>query len=162
MTSWLSLRSVTRRAMRRLVFDLISALTTPAGRCVASSRCTPSDRPRRAMSTSPVTKSGQLGDECRELVDHDHQSGHRRVVGAARGQVVLDVLRARARELVLAAAQLRGEALQRARGQVRVEVGDHADRVRQRAAVLERRAALVVDQDERHLVGPVARPRATR
>ena len=58
MTSWLSPGSVTRSAMRRLVLDLISAETTPAGRCVASTRWTPSERPRRAMSTRPVTKSG--------------------------------------------------------------------------------------------------------
>ena len=58
MTSWESASSVTRRAIRRLVFERISAVITPAGRCVASTRCTPRDLPRRAMSTSPVTKSG--------------------------------------------------------------------------------------------------------
>ena len=58
MTSADSSGLVTRSAIRRLVLALMSALTTPAGRCVASSRCTPSDRPRRAMSMSPVTKSG--------------------------------------------------------------------------------------------------------
>ena len=58
MTSWESFSSVTRRAIRRLVLDLISAETTPAGRWVASTRWTPSERPRRAMSTRPVTKSG--------------------------------------------------------------------------------------------------------
>ena len=57
-TSWESPSSVTRSAMRRFVFDLISAETTPAGRWVARTRCTPRDRPRRAMSTRPVTKSG--------------------------------------------------------------------------------------------------------
>ena len=58
MTSADSSGLVTRSAIRRLVLARMSALTTPAGRCVASSRCTPSERPRRAMSMSPVTKSG--------------------------------------------------------------------------------------------------------
>ena len=50
--------SCTRRAIRRLVLALISALTTPAGRCVASTRCSPSERPTAASRTSPETKSG--------------------------------------------------------------------------------------------------------
>ena len=58
MTSADSSLLVTRSAIRRFVLARMSALTTPAGRCVASSRCTPSERPRRAMSMSPWTKSG--------------------------------------------------------------------------------------------------------
>jgi len=50
--------SVTRSAIRRLVLARMSADTTPAGRWVASIRCTPSERPRCAMPTRPVTKSG--------------------------------------------------------------------------------------------------------
>ena len=57
-TSWESDSSVTRSAMRRFVLDLISADTTPAGRWVARTRCTPRERPRRAMSTRPVTNWG--------------------------------------------------------------------------------------------------------
>ena len=58
MTSADSSELVTRSAIRRLVLARMSALTTPAGRCVARIRCTPSERPRRAMSISPSTKSG--------------------------------------------------------------------------------------------------------
>ena len=57
-TSTDSAGSETRRAMRRLVLALMSALTTPAGRWVARTRWTPSDRPRCAMPTKPWTKSG--------------------------------------------------------------------------------------------------------
>ncbi len=57
-TSWLSRASVTRSEIRRLVLARMSAVTTPAGRWVASSRCRPSERPRWAMPTSPGTNSG--------------------------------------------------------------------------------------------------------
>jgi hypothetical protein len=50
--------SVTRNAIRRVVFARMSALTTPLGRWVASTRCTPSERPRCAIPTRPPTKSG--------------------------------------------------------------------------------------------------------
>ena len=56
---------------------------------------------------------------------------------------------------VLAAGQLGGQRGQRPLDQVRVQVGDHADRVRQPDAVLERAAALVVDEHERHRVRAV-------
>ena len=75
---------------------------------------------------------------------------------AAAGEVVLDVLRVGGGELVLTAAQLGAERGERAGGQVGVEVGDHADGVRQAVAVLEGRAALVVDEHEVDLVGAVA------
>ncbi len=58
MTSVLSLESVTRSAIRRLVLARISGDTTPLGRWVARIRWMPSDRPRWAMLTMPVTKSG--------------------------------------------------------------------------------------------------------
>ena len=58
MTSADSSGLVTRSAIRRLVLARMSALTTPAGRWVARIRWTPSDRPRRAMSIRPLTKSG--------------------------------------------------------------------------------------------------------
>ena len=54
----LSAVSVTRSEMRRLVLARISADTTPLGRWVASIRWMPSDRPRWATLTRPVTKSG--------------------------------------------------------------------------------------------------------
>ena len=58
-TSALSAVSVTRSAIRRFVLARISGDTTPDGRWVASSRWMPSDRPRCAMLTRPVTKSGR-------------------------------------------------------------------------------------------------------
>lgn len=58
MMSFESLRSTTRSAMRRLMFDCISGVTTPEGRWVASTRLTPSERPTRAIRTSPSMKSG--------------------------------------------------------------------------------------------------------
>ncbi len=58
MTSADSAGSVTRNAIRSEVLAWMSAVTTPAGRWVARMRWMPSDRPLRAMSTSPVTKSG--------------------------------------------------------------------------------------------------------
>ena len=47
-----------RRAMRRSVFARILGVTTPCGRCVASNRCMPSERPRWAILTMPSTNSG--------------------------------------------------------------------------------------------------------
>ncbi len=44
--------------MRRPRFALICSLTTPAGRCVASTRCTPSPRPRCATDTSASSTEG--------------------------------------------------------------------------------------------------------
>ena len=58
MTSFDSFASVTRSAIRRLVLARMSLEMTPDGRWVASTRWMPSDRPRWAMVTSPVTKSG--------------------------------------------------------------------------------------------------------
>ena len=104
----------------------------------------------------PGHEVGQLGGQRRELVDHDQQPRHRLVAGHPRRRVVLDVLGVRVRQLVLATMQLGAERLERAGGQVAVEVGDHADGVRQVVAVLEGRAALVVDQHEVELVRPVA------
>src|SRR6266508_3749841 len=114
-TSLDSLASVTRRAIRRLVLARMSALTTPAGRWVASTRCTPRERPRWAMPLHPV---------------------------------VLDVLGAGVEQQLLAALQLGRQRRQRPLRQVTVQVGDHADGVRQARAVLEGAAALVVDQHE--------------
>ena len=57
-TSFASPRSCKRSAMRRLVFARMSSVTTPAGRCVASSRWMPRLRPRWAIATSAPRKSG--------------------------------------------------------------------------------------------------------
>ncbi len=57
-TSRLSSSSATRSARRIVMFARIESVTTPAGRCVASTRWMPRLRPRCARSTSPSTKSG--------------------------------------------------------------------------------------------------------
>ena len=57
-TSLLSVVLVTRRPIRRLRLARISALTTPPGRWVASTTCTPRLRPRMPMPTTPGTNSG--------------------------------------------------------------------------------------------------------
>src|SRR5690348_16316502 len=125
MTSADSSLLVTRSAIRRFVLARMSALTTPAGRCVARIRCTPSERPRREV---------QLGPEPFGV------------------PVVFDVLGARVQQHFLAPLELGAERVERADGQVTVEVADHADSVRQPRAVLERASALVVDEHERHRV----------
>jgi hypothetical protein len=58
MMSWLSVESVTRSAIRRLVLARMSLVTAPDGRCVARMRWMPSERPRCAMLIRPGTKSG--------------------------------------------------------------------------------------------------------
>ncbi|GAA4322757.1 hypothetical protein GCM10023162_29660 [Klenkia terrae] len=50
--------SVVRRHRRTEQLARISGPTLPAGRWVASTRCTPSERPRCAMATNPGTKPG--------------------------------------------------------------------------------------------------------
>ena len=124
---------------------------------MASSRWMPSERPRWAMLTRPVTKSGSSRtiEANSSITMSSRGSGARRVLGPA-DRVVLDVLGAGLGQDVLAPLQLRAQRLQGPLDQVGVEVGDHADGVRQLDAVLERRAALVVDQHERHRVGLLA------
>ena len=163
MTSVDSAASVTRSAIRRLVLARISGETTPPGRWVARIRWMPSDRPRWAMLTRPVTKSGSsaTSEANSSMTMSSRGIGSRRSPAAARlrwsmGPVVLDVLGPDRAEQCSRRLQLGAERLQRPLGEVGVEVGDHADGVRQVDAVLERRAALVVDQHERHRVRPVA------
>ena len=99
---------------------------------------------------------GQLGHQGGELVDDEHQARHGLVARPHARHVVLDVLGVGPGQLVLAAPQLGAQRLQGPGGQVPVEVGDHAHRVGQARAVLERRPALVVHQHERHRLGRVA------
>ncbi len=102
----------------------------------------------------PGHEVGQVPHHGGELVDDDEQSGHRSVRGISPHQilVVLDVLGVGGGEDVLAPLQLGPQRLQGALDQVRVEVGHHADGVWQLHAVLERGAALVVDEDEGHVL----------
>jgi hypothetical protein len=88
----------------------------------------------------------------RKLVDHDQQA--RRSFGRAAFEIG-EVLRIGGAQELLASLQLGVQRLQRPLREVRVEVGDQPDRVRQAYAVLEGGAALVVDEHERHRVRPV-------
>ena len=116
----------------------------------------PRDRPRWAMFTRPVTKSGRSRtmDANSSMTMTSRGSG--RAPPLVHEQlVVLDVFGAGRGQGVLAPGQLSRQRGQRPFDLVRVEVGHHADGVRQLHAVRERAAALVVDEDERHLIGPV-------
>ena len=86
-----SARSWRRKAMRRLVLARISSLTTPAGRCVASTRWIPRLRPRWATPTSGGRKPGQLGGHRGELVD-DHDEARQRRRSPARRPVGVEVV----------------------------------------------------------------------
>ena len=58
-TAWLSARLFTRRETLRLQFASRASRTTPLGRCVQRIRCTPSERPRAAMSRKSACSSGK-------------------------------------------------------------------------------------------------------
>ena len=87
-----------------------------------------------------------LCDECCELVDDHHQARQQYVGngGAQRCEIGSAVVA----QDSFPSAQLRVQAAQGTVGEVVVEVGDHADHVRQRSAGIEGGAALVVDQHE--------------
>ena len=74
-TSVLSVPSVTRSEIRRLVFARISGDTTPAGRWVASRRWMPRDRPALGDVDQPGHELRQLR-AIGELVDDDEQPRH--------------------------------------------------------------------------------------
>ena len=79
-----SARSVTRSATRRLMFDCISGVTTPEGRCVASTRLHAERAADARDAHEAVDELGQLGLELGELVDDDHQP--RRARGGRRSR----------------------------------------------------------------------------
>ena len=117
----------------------------------------PSERPRWAMLTRPVTKSGSSrASEANSSMTISSRGigGSARLVAAGRRSPRCP-WRRRRRARCSRRCQLRAERDQRALDEVGVEVGDHADGVRQVDAVLERRPALVVDQHEGQRVGPV-------
>ena len=93
-----------------------------------------------------VEERRHLADQRGELVDDDDQRRWR--VGAAARELA-QALGAGRGQQALAAAQLREQRSPGAVGQAGVEVGDEADRVGQPGAVAERRATLVVDEEER-------------
>ena len=116
--------------------------------------------PQGPASTGDVHQPGhevrELGDQGGELVDDDHQPRHGLVARLHGGDVVLNVLGVGVLELMLTAPQLGAQRLQRPGRQVPVEVGDHADRVREARAVLEGGTALVVHEHEGHRLGRIA------
>ena len=150
MTSVLSWSSLTRSATRRLVFARMWSSTTPLGRCVASTRWIPRLRPRWAMSTTPSTNSGT--SRFKNANSSKTMSRFGGAVAASLRFELDEILRRRRPQDLLAAAQLGVQRHQGALGEVRVEVGEEPDGVRQRGAVLERGAALVVDEHERETV----------
>ena len=150
---WLSDSSAIRSAMRRLVLARRLSLITPAGRCVARIRWMPSERPRWAMSTTPSTNSGTSPTRAANSSMTITSAGGR--LGVAALLELEQVLGLLAVEQVLAVAQLGAQAGERAAHEVRAEVGDQADAVRQGHAVGEGGAALVVDEEEGDAVGAV-------
>ena len=157
-TSCESASSAIRRATRRLVLARRLSLMTPAGRCVARIRWMPSDRPRWAMSTTPSTNSGTSpASAANSSITITRPGGVSGSLALLELEQVLGLL---AVEQVLAVVQLGAQARQRAPHEVRAEVGDEADGVRQLDAVGERRAALVVDEQERDPIGAVLRGHA--
>ena len=148
-----------RSATRRLVLARRLSLITPAGRCVARIRCSPSDRPRWATSTTPSTNSGTSSTSAaNSSTTMTRLGGRLRVPGRLQLEQVLGLL--------AVAAGARGSAARR-RSEVsarRTRCGlrsvTRPTRVRQVDAVGERRAALVVDEEERDPLRAVGRRHA--
>ena len=92
---------------------------------------------------------GQFLGQRRELVDDDHEARQRFGDGAAVGGQVVS---SGGPQEALPAAHLGVEAHQHPLGETVVEVGHHTDGVREPRARVERRAALVVDEDQRDVV----------
>ena len=105
-----------------------------------------------------VDELGDLAGQGRELVDDEHERG--RGLGVLPLLELEQVLRLLAVEQVLAVVQLGAQARERASHEVRAQVGDEADAVRQVDAVGERGPALVVHEEERDPVGAVLRRHA--
>ncbi len=105
-----------------------------------------------------VDELGHLAGQRRELVDDEHERG--RGLGVLPLLELEEVLRLLAVEEVLAVVQLGAQARERASHEVRAQVGDEADAVRQVDAVGERGAALVVHEEERDAIGAVLRRHA--
>ena len=116
-------------------------------------RWMPSERPRWAMSTTPSTNSGtsptRAANSSMMSTRAGGASGSPRFSSSRRSFAPLRC------SSVLAVVQLGAQAGERAAHEVRGEVGDEADGVRQLDAVGEGRAALVVDEEEGHPVGAV-------
>ena len=119
---------------------------TPAGRWVARIRWRPSERPRWATLTTPSTNSGTSWTSAANSSTTITRLGG--LSGSPRRSSSSEVLGLLAVQDVLAVAQLGAQATQRPTNEVRAEVGDEPDAVRQVDAVGECRTALVVDEQE--------------
>ena len=141
-----SLLSSMRSEMRRLVLARMLSLTAPDGRCVARIRWMPRLRPRWAMSTMPSTNSGtSLTSVANSSTTMTSDGGASSGCSCAHLGEVLGL----ALEQAHAPVQLGPQRRQRPPRQLGVEVGDVADGVRQLGEHGARRAALVVDEEER-------------
>ena len=147
-TARLSARCMTRNDTRIAQLAVTCSRTTPFGRCAASTRCSPRDRPRAAMSAITRTEVGEPLDHGLEFVDHDDEPRQLDVVVER-----ADVAGARLGQHALAMAQLGTQAQHGALGLAFIEIGDDARHVRQVADRLEGRTALEVDEQERNPVG---------
>ena len=144
-TAELSARLFTRSEMRRSVFASTASRTTPAGRCVQSTRWMPSERPRAARSANRACRSGWSASIA---ANSSTTITSRGIPGTASMSRALGV-----GERALAEPQLGAQALERAQRAVLVEVGHDSHGVRQRLERRERRAALEVDEQERDPLG---------
>ena len=100
-------------------------------------------------------KRRQLGSQRGELVDHDDEPRHGLITGTR--PVFVEVGCPDGAQDALASAQLGFQAGQRTFGQPIVEIRHEPNGVREVGTGVERRAALVVDQHERQVVGAAAR-----
>ena len=146
-TATLSAGSSTRRQIRRVMLASTDSRTTPAGRCVHTTRCSPSERPRAARSENTVWRSGSSATSAANsstTMTRSRQRCRRQLLDGA-GTV--------RREGLLATAQFGAQAVDGARGRGRVEVADHPDDVREALERREGGAALEVDEQEAEFVG---------
>ena len=144
-TSVESAGSATRRAMRRLTFARRSAPIAPAGRWVASTRCTPSARPCAASRANAADASGTSSVSARS--SSTTTSRRDGVVGCVRVELG-DVAGAGGHQQPLAAAQLGAEPAQHAVRVRGVEVRDVLEDVRQARDGAQTGPALEVDQED--------------
>ena len=92
-TSGASARSLRRNASLRFVFALMSSVTTPAGRCVASSRWRPRLRPRLATPTSAASTPGNPWPARRTRRSRRPVAAHRHHLRAGRAEVLGQIRR---------------------------------------------------------------------
>ena len=145
-TSRASLTSLTRNARRRSVLARMSSVTTPAGRCVASTMCTPRLRPRCAIATSARRKSGRSWAS----VANSSMTTTSRGIGSTPAHLRYSARSAtrRPRKQSFTSGEFGFEADEGTMGEPVVEVGHQADGVWKIGTRVERRASLVVDEHE--------------